>query len=720
MKMPLGPAQAERAPEPVERFIKQLLVVYKAAKLYPPTSEIPLESAGELRRQLRELLQYSPELLFQVTKEGLFYNARPVLPGLAPFERFARECYQRRLSEIRFHSGVSAQDVISLCRVLLEPSEEIAGAGGVEQRLWDLQVDGVTVRSVSTKIVDTGLDDAGAPLDREEAWPPSHQRIDELVDAAYGMRPRDQRLLVRFVQSPRLVSRYLQELASSGRGGRPLTNLVAGKVVSMAHAATSELAEDQPALYRSIAEALIDLEPSLRRAVFMERLIPEARIDETVASVLRQFEVSELCTALVEGISPDPVSADGLSRAIRNLALISLQPKETVLAAAGDAMAEEGLDEDTIATVLDNAAPTQIKVADKATGNARDVESIVKLLDLAPVAKSATDTESMALRAEVAEGISDSDVLLSIVTLLTIERRSDMFASLMSVIEDGLGLLLERGEFVEAADAVGMLEALEHDESLDRTQQTRIDTALRAMAQPRRMRDVMTALRFHHRDTPEADACRRLMRLLGGRTIDPLLEVLADEPDMTARKGLVDLISTLASGHVNELGVKLADPRWYFVRNVVNILGATRDRSMLPLLARTLRHGDARVRRETIRAVAGVRDKLAGEMLVAALSDEDPQNVGLAARYLGTLGVEEASQQLATVARGEGRGNRETGARVEAIEALGRLGTPEAAAALRDVLRQRAFLAGGRMREVRTAAEAALADLGRAKPAGGA
>src|SRR5690606_9220793 len=111
----------------------------------------------------------------------------------------------------------------------------------------------------------------------------------ELVDGAYGVRPRDQRLLVRFVQSPRLVSRYLQELASSGRGGRPLANLIAGKVVSMAHAATMELVEDQPALHRSIAEALIELEPSVRREVFIERLIPEARIDEAVASVLRQF-----------------------------------------------------------------------------------------------------------------------------------------------------------------------------------------------------------------------------------------------------------------------------------------------------------------------------------------------------------------------------------------------------------------------------------------------
>lgn len=715
-----SPAQPERAPEPVERFVKQLLVVYKAAKLYPPTSDIPRESASALVRQLRALLRESPDILFQVNRDGIFYNGLPVLPNLAPFERFARECYQRRLAEIRFHTGTTPADVITFCRVLLEAPEQIAGAGGVEQRLWDLQVDGVTARSISTRIIDTELNAPDESAQDPEAWPPSHGRVDELIDAVYGLRPRDQRMLVRFVQNPRLVSRYLQELASSGRGGRPLTNLIAGKVVSMAHAATAELIEDQPALYRSIAEALLGLDPEVRRDVLVERLMPDARIDDSIASVIRQFEVGELCNALVEGLGPDPVSADGLSRALRNLALISLQPKETIMDVAGKAMEEAGMDEDSIASVLDNAAPAQIRIADTTRGAGREVQGMVKLLDLAPVAQGAADTESQALRTEVAEGISDSDVLLSIITVLTVERQTEMFASLMDIIEDSLGLLLERGEFVEAADAVGMLESLGGDGSLDRSQHVQIDAALRSMAQPRRMRDVVMALRFHHRDAPEAEACRRLMRLLGGRTIAPLLEVLADEPDMTARKSLVDLISALAPGHVDELGAKLSDPRWYFVRNTVSILGATRDSSALPLLARTLRHQDARVRRETVRAVANIRDKLAEEMLIASLADEDPQNVGLAARYLGTLGVSEATTHLGSVARGDGRGNRDMSARIEAIEALGRLGTPDAAAALREVLKQRAFLAGGRIRELRTAAESALARMRQGPGEGGA
>jgi HEAT repeat protein len=707
--MPTRPLEPERAPEQVERFVKQLLVVYKAAKLYPPASEIPRESASGLLRSLHVLLREAPDLVFQVTKDGLLYNALPVLPELKPFKQFARECYNRHLSEIRFHSGATTRDVIGLCRVLFEPPEQIAAAGGIEQRLWDLQVDGVTVRTASTKIVDTELDDVAPELDPEEQWPPSFQRIDELVDAAYGARPRDQRLLVRFVQNPRLVARYLGELASSGRGGRPLTNLIAGRVVSMAHAASAELAEDQPAIYRAIAEALLGLDPETRRGVLAERLLPDARVDETVASVMRQFEIGELCKALVEGLSPDPVSRDGLSRALRNLAVISMQPKELILEAAGEALAESGMDGDSIATILENASPTQIRRPEST--DRRDLESIIRLVDLAPVAEEAETAETAALRAEVADGISDSDVLLTLVTLVSIERRPEVFASLMGMLEDGLGLLLEWGEFGEAADAVSMLAAVRTDPTVEEQQRTRVDAALRAMAQPRAMREVVMALRYHHRDSPEAESCRRLLSVLGGHSIAPLLEVLADEPDMAARKSLVDLISMLAPGHADELAAKITDPRWYFVRNVVAILGATRERSALPPLARTLRHSDPRVRRETIRAAAGIKDKLAEEMLVAALSDDDPQNVALAARYLGTLGLDSAVPHLASLALGEGRGSADPAARIEAVESLGRLGTPAAAEALRRVLRQRSFLGGGRSREIRTAAESALAGI---------
>ncbi len=719
--MQRGPGQEERAPEAVERFVKQLLVAYKAAKLYPPTSDIPRESANDLLGMLRGLLRDRSDLRLQVSKDGFTHSALPVLPGQRPFEAFAREFYNRGLADVRFHSSVTPKQLIDFLRVLQEQPEVLQSSGGFEQRLWDLQVDGVTVSVVSAHIVDTELTEEGVPAaPPDEEWPPAFDRIDDLVEAAYGARPRDQRMLVRFVQNPKLVARYLEELSSTGRGGRPLVNLIAGRVVSMAHVAFGELAEDQPALFRSLAEGLLSLDPDTRRDVLVQRLLPEARLDEGVAGVLRQFELSELCNALVEGLSPDPVSRDGLSRAIRNLAVISLRPREDVLGAAEAAMRENGTDDETIAAVLENAAPSRIQVAKERDDRSETVESVLRLVDLAPVAAEAVDEGVTEIRAEVADGISDGDIMLAVVTLVSLERRADMFGSLMAIMEDGIGLLLEWGEFEDAADAASVLAQLQADETLDEAQRERAGNALVTMADTRHVRELAAALRRHAPGTPEHESCRRLMTTLGAHTVGPLLEVLADEPDMAVRKSLMDLIASTAARQVASLGERTSDPRWYFVRNVVGLLGSTRSAEALPYLARTLRHSDARVRRETIRAVSNIRDRLSEEMLAAALGDDDAQNVGLAARLLGASGSRGAVAALAMAARGEGRGNRDPGVRVEAMEALGRLGGPDAEAALQDILRQRTLIRTGRSRELRTAAEAALAEIQRGRQTGGA
>ena len=80
-------------------------------------------------------------------------------------------------------------------------------------------------------------------------------------------------------------------------------------------------------------------------------------------------------------------------------------------------------------------------------------------------------------------------------------------------------------------------------------------------------------MRVYPKGSAEYEAARRLIDLLGGRALSPLLENLADEPDMAARKSLVDLLSTMAQDHIPKLGACVSDSRWYFVRNVVAILG---------------------------------------------------------------------------------------------------------------------------------------------------
>jgi HEAT repeat protein len=284
----------------------------------------------------------------------------------------------------------------------------------------------------------------------------------------------------------------------------------------------------------------------------------------------------------------------------------------------------------------------------------------------------------------------------------------------MAMLENNLGLLVERRDFEVAADAAESLVEAEKRRDIDETRRKRIRAAIAQLAQPDQMRGISAAMRVHRSGTPEYEACRRLLVMLGENTISSLLEVLAQEQDMTARKALVDMLSAMADRFVHELGERVSDPRWYFVRNVVNILGSTRRPDTLKYLELTLRHPDPRVRRETIRAIGSIRDALAGEMLVSALADEDAGNVQLAARHLGIIKARSAAPALEEVARGEGMGNRDVETRIDAIEALGRIASAESAPVL-ESLTQRSIRAG-RPRELRTAAMSALAAI---KLAGG-
>lgn len=711
--MPMEHSGAPQVPAAVERFVKQLVVTLKAVLLYPSASSIPRENAQEAAEMLRTVLRDSAEARFRVQKSGLVFEGAPVFEGQPAFESFAQELYNRGLAEVRFHAGATADDIVRFLGILKAPPAELASSGALENRLWDLGVDSITVKQASAKIVDMQPGTEEEAQVPEEPWPPSPARIDEILAAAFGGRPRDQRLLVRVMQDPEALGGYLRESYTS-RGGSAEDTLQSAKLSELAHVAAQQAAEVRPSLYQALAQALGDLEPEIRRRLVAEKLLPEARTDDAVASVLRQVDIDVLCRILVEGLTDEGVSVEGLARAIRNLALISLADRDEVLNAAGAAMRERGLSESVVEDVLEAVTPSHLKITgdqDAAAEAEQPSEAVLKMLDLAPTriaAEFETDPGFVEVQEEARRGITDGDVVRALVAVAYLDADGDHADEVIDRVEETIGLLLARGEYDVAADAARAIAAAIDAPDVDSERRQRLIQAQQKLADTDSMRSVAKALRMYRAETAEYEACMSLLQVLGRGAIEPLLEVLADEPDMAARKALVDLISDMAAQHIDELTVRVSDPRWYVARNVVAILGKTRSSAALPALGRTLRHGDARVRRETIRSLASVPDKLADQMLVAALDDPDAQNVQLAARYLGVARTRGAVEGLARVAAGDGRGSREMGPRVEAVEALGRIGDVSAIPLLESLAERRGLIGAGRARELRAAAKAAL------------
>ncbi|HEY0025425.1 MAG TPA: hypothetical protein VGB24_21240 [Longimicrobium sp.] len=129
-----------------------------------------------------------------------------------------------------------------------------------------------------------------------------------------------------------------------------------------------------------------------------------------------------------------------------------------------------------------------------------------------------------------------------------------------------------------------------------------------------------------------ADASSALHAVLartGAEAVPALLDELAESESRTVRRATVDRLVALGPAALPEIGRRMADERWYLIRNLLSIvagLGAAPDGfSAAPFL----RHEDERVRREAFKAalrLGGERERVLG----LALTDPDTQVLRLA------------------------------------------------------------------------------------------
>ena len=136
------------------------------------------------------------------------------------------------------------------------------------------------------------------------------------------------------------------------------------------------------------------------------------------------------------------------------------------------------------------------------------------------------------LRRGGARGITDGDIFVALVTLVTLDERAEPFASIMSHARGHLGLLIERGEFEVAADAAEALLTGEREgPRLSTAQRRRVAHAVGSSRTPSEMRALDHALRLY------APARRSTRRAGGSSTIlgAPRHRAAAGESSPTSR-----------------------------------------------------------------------------------------------------------------------------------------------------------------------------------------
>jgi HEAT repeat protein len=179
------------------------------------------------------------------------------------------------------------------------------------------------------------------------------------------------------------------------------------------------------------------------------------------------------------------------------------------------------------------------------------------------------------------------------------------------------------------------------------------------------------------------------------------------------------MLAAMGEGVLQDVKDHLSDDRWYFVRNLVLIIGEVGDSRFIPHLGTTLEHEDSRVRAETVLALMNMQGDTATELLIKATSDPDMEVRLTAVSLLGSSGAGTAKDRLEELlGLSNWRGQNSDTIRTAAI-ALGQLGDPEPIAVLKAMASARPRLFKSRRMPVVEAATWAVEKLegGEAGPA---
>jgi hypothetical protein len=152
-------------PRRVLLFTTRLSTAMKSLRIYPAGSDIPRKNAQEALDILAEAFEQEEYLELGITRAGLVFAGSSVFPRSQGFQSFAREFYKRNLAAIRFHRGVTPDEILRFLSLIILPPETLALQGGMEPSLSELGVINISVTEAATRIVETVLPGMAGPYD---------------------------------------------------------------------------------------------------------------------------------------------------------------------------------------------------------------------------------------------------------------------------------------------------------------------------------------------------------------------------------------------------------------------------------------------------------------------------------------------------------------------------------------------------------------------------
>jgi hypothetical protein len=615
--------QKKEREQVVSSLLRQLWFGLAIYRLYPGTSDRAgfVATAGLIEEAARSALE-SGAVDVEVTASGFS------VPGLdlksdRPIERLARVCFERRAERLQITDVPTAAELGAVYEVLTMPVEHLDRAGGIEVLLKGVRAIALgRLGPIRTQAIDQ--EQHKGPVALDQAGNPINMDAPFVVDGLEGPLTDQVEVVLGRLRS------VIEQLGAQGMHGVDL--------------------------YQTLSDSFVDLSAELRRGV-MARLIEDAADDPLAERLIGSMSNAELTRALVElgkdGREPIGLAYQLLESGVRSSDIVDF----TEALEAGHEEAS------TILAGLERiGSPTQ---------GLDPGGSVSDALAAYLVATEQEDLRSMKWLAESAEEQSSAVALATLQDYLGVEQDQLQF--------DQVG-----GVWVDVTrDAVGNREYRRVIELVSAVDGVRVEAGDRSFFDvygPQVLDQKVVRQLMLLESESEGPGAASVLASFGDVGVEALFEQLAEEEDRGRRAGLLGVLRQLAPGRAKTVVPRLSDPRWYVVRNAVNVLRHTGDPDVLELLAGASKHTAEAVRREAVWGLAA--GGAAAVPYLAQLASAPDRGVRrLSVQALGGLTSPEAVGALTTVVLT----GSDTDTRRQALDALAEHNSAEASDALRSL-----------------------------------
>jgi len=648
--------QEELLTPEVQDVMRALVSAFRTVKIYPPNNPVYSQSIKKSFELLVRFLTTAQDYTVGVQKTNFTYRRTPVGKETQLNRAIAQDLFAKGIREIVFSAGVTEAELLELCRALALSSEDMALRNGISSILWEKG-------AAHIKVAEAGLDEIITTKMSMGLMDKTGAGTTATTESPEQSRARKEKLffgrtlvLGDLISDPSGFAFSMLELAKETHAEDESVEdrlyalyQEAGQKIEAEHAGQGD------AMFESLGKSVLSLEPNFRDALVTGKFYKD--LDTEMTDEQQADAEQNLPSAIHE------VQAGRFSHAWTVQQVSTLLKKSTSKKAlpstppvSPDAVEAVPLSQDLTGIVgeMSEYSPEEmerLKVIEEAGTESDILQAAVRTyICLLPIAKNPRHA-------------------------LPDEKEFTHFSSVVRQLEDMLNFYLKEQDYDHA---ISIIQAFQIP--VDPAFQPRLKEALKKTAPKSAVSAAIGKLRKYPKSSREYQSAYAYISKIERETTELLLELVAEEQDRLARIFYLDLLKDVGRNQIALLGELLTDGRWYFVRNIVSVLGESKTDQALSYLRRAAEHENVRIRQEVIKGLLTVGGKKAASILAKLLQDSDEGVQETAVHAYGDfpgIGAEE-SKPLIEFLESRSLRKKEQVLTIEGIKALGKIGGWEA------------------------------------------